>query len=239
MEIQDETVAPNDPDLEAISQIGTGNHRAFEGIMRRHNRRLFRIARAILKDEAEAEDTVQEAYLTAFRKLGDFRGPGGFPAWLSRITVNEALMRLRRRPATVAVESLEGTAAEEEERAMVVLRSADPDPEQQAARREVRRFLEEAIDALPASFRPVFILRAVEQLSVEETAASLGIAAATVKTRFLRARHLLRRALETQLGAAAADAFPFAGERCDRIVAGVIERLEASTETGPKGEKRC
>lgn len=240
MEKQNETAVPNDcPDEEAIALIREGNYRAFEAIMRRHNRRLYRIARAILKDEAEAEDAVQEAYLTAFRKLDDFRGPGGFPAWLSRITANESLMRLRQRPATVPVESLEGTAGEDEERAMVVLRSTDPDPEQQTARREMQRILEGAIDALPTSFRPVFVLRAVEQLTVEETAAALGIAAATVKTRFFRARRLLRRHLEAQLGTAAAEAFPFAGERCDRIVAGVFRRLEALPHSGPKGEKRC
>jgi RNA polymerase sigma-70 factor (ECF subfamily) len=196
--------------------------------MRRHNRTLFRTARAILRDDAEAEDALQEGYLQAYRALPDFRGESRLSTWLVRIVANEALMRLRRqtrRAQIVPMQSADATPGLEDlsDNAMDNQR-----PEPSAERAEVRRLLESQIDALPDAYRTVFMLRAVEELSVEETAAVLQIPEATVRTRFFRARSLLREALAQKIDLAYADAFAFAGERCDRIVAAVLARLQRS-----------
>lgn len=194
--------------------------------MRRHNRTLFRTARAILRDDAEAEDALQEAYLQAYRALPGFRAEARFSTWMVRIVANEALMRLRketRRAQIVPMQSADATPGLED------LSDNPMDhqrPEPSAERAEVRRLLESQIDALPDAYRTVFVLRAVEELPVEEVAAVLQIPAATVRTRFFRARSLLREALAQKIDLAYADAFAFAGERCDRIVAAVLARLE-------------
>jgi RNA polymerase sigma-70 factor (ECF subfamily) len=197
---------------------------AFEALMRRHNQVLFRTARAILRDDAEAEDAVQEAYVQAYRSLGDFRAEAQLSTWLARIVVNEALMRLRKRKRRADIVPMQSSAT-------VVSLEQIPDsdmgkgPETSAARSEMRRLLELQIDALPDTYRTVFVLRAVEELSVEETAAILDIPAATVRTRFFRARSLLRESLAQTIDVACEDAFSFAGERCDRIVARVLQRI--------------
>jgi RNA polymerase sigma-70 factor (ECF subfamily) len=188
--------------------------------MRRHNRTLFRTARAILRDDAEAEDAVQEAYLQAYRALGTFRGDARLSTWLVRIVANEALGRLRKRTRRADVLPL--IPVEE----IPAMRTEDG-PEGAAQRAQMRRLLEERIDALPDAYRAVFVLRALEELSVEETAAALGIAQATVRTRFFRARSQLREALSREIDLAYDDAFSFAGERCDRVVARVLARLHA------------
>jgi RNA polymerase sigma-70 factor (ECF subfamily) len=197
---------------------------AFERIMREHNRMLFRTARAILRDDAEAEDALQEAYVQAYRSLGTFRGDAKLSTWLARIVANEALMRLRKLSRRADIVPIQ-PAASTEEIEQVSDTAMDNAPDANAERGEVRRLLEAQIDALPDTYRSVFMLRGVEELSVEETAAVLGIPPATVRTRFFRARSLLREALAQKIDLACEDAFSFAGRRCDRIVANVLARI--------------
>jgi RNA polymerase sigma-70 factor (ECF subfamily) len=191
--------------------------------MREHNRMLFRTARAILRDDAEAEDALQEAYVQAYHSFGSFRGEAKVSTWLARIVANEALMRLRKQARRAEILPLQPAAAQEMEQ--VSDTDMDKSPEASAERKEMRRLLEVQIDALPDSYRTVFMLRAVEELSVEETAAVLGMPAATVRTRFFRARSLLREALAQKIDVASEDAFSFAGARSDRIVANVLARI--------------
>jgi RNA polymerase sigma-70 factor (ECF subfamily) len=219
-------------DFELARRAGRQDHAAFEALMRRHNGRLFRVARAILRNDAEAEDALQEAYLDAYRHIADFRGGAQVVTWLTRIVMNQALMRLRRRKRDRVVvpfaprETTERGA--EPERAEVDMADESVEsPPGAALRAEVRRLLERRIDDLPVAFRTVFVLRDVEDLSVQETAECLSIPEATVRTRLFRARALLREALARDLDAATAGVFGFGGERCDRIVAGVLARLEA------------
>ena len=204
--------------------------RAFERIMREHNRMLFRTARAILRDDAEAEDALQEAYVQAYHALGSFRGEAKLSTWLARIVANEALMRLRKQTRRAEILPIQ-PAATVRELEQVSDNDMDNAPDASAERKEVRLALESQIDALPDNYRAVFMLRAVEELSVEETAAVLEIPPATVRTRFFRARSLLREALAQKIDLAYEDAFSFAGSRCDRIVARVLQRINPSKET--------
>ena len=199
---------------------------AFEALMRRHNRMLFRTARAILRDDAEAEEALQDAYLKAYRALDQFRGESKISTWLVRITANEALMRLRKRARTAEIVELHASPVSDE----VAVRKEEQ-PENLAARKQLRSLLESKIDALPEAFRPVFILRGLEEFSVEETAAALDIPEATVRTRFFRARSLLREALSNEIDLVFDEAFGFAGARCDRVVANVLARLSEETPT--------
>lgn len=210
-------------DAELVAGTLAGDLRALEALMRRYNRTLYRTARAILRDDAEAEDAVQEAYLRAYRALDTFRGESKFSTWLVRIAANEALMRRRKRARTASVVPI--GAVEPGEEPM----SEESGPEENAQRGETRRLLEKRIDALPDDFRAVFVLRAIEELSGEETAAALGIPEATVRTRFFRARALLRESLAREIDRGLEDAFGFAGARCDRMVANVLERIRAGT----------
>ena len=212
----------NDRDL-AMRASG-GDDRAFESIMRRHNRLLFRTARSILRSDAEAEDAVQEAYVRAWRALATFRADAKLSTWLVRIVMNEALGRLRRHGAHVI--ALDAATDSEASAASSWLES-DPDrePERIAMRGEMRRLMEARIDLLPDAFRSVFMLRAVEEMSVEEVAVALDIPQATVRTRFFRARSLLRDGLSRDVDVAIGDAFSFEGGRCDRLVATVLDRL--------------
>jgi RNA polymerase sigma-70 factor (ECF subfamily) len=205
-------------DTELIASILAGDMHAMETLMRLHNRTLYRTARALLRDEAEAEDAVQEAYLQAFRALEKFRGESKLSTWLVRITANEALMRRRRnvKATTAAAIDVEPDSLE----------SDQPGPESDAQRVEMRRLLETRIDALPDSYRAVFMLRALEELSVEETAGVLGIPEATVRTRYFRARGLLRQSMAGDIDSTLEDAFAFAGMRCDRIVREVFAKLQ-------------
>ena len=222
--------APHTPDDELAALAASGDEHAFEAIMRRHNRLLFRTARSILKSDAETEDALQEAYLRAWRNLASFRADSKLSTWLVRIVINESLGRLRRRGAQVIpLDTALDVAGHEPEASM----PDDPDqrPDRVAMRAEVRRLMEARIDTLPDAFRCVFMLRAVEELSVEEVAAALDIAQATVRTRFFRARGLLREGLSRDVDLAIGDAFSFAGARCDRIVAGVLARLADDRES--------
>ena len=216
-------------DAELAARAAAGDDGAFERIMRRHNRLLFRTARSLLRSDAEAEDALQDAYLRAWRALGSFRSEARLSTWLVRIVINEALGRLRRRGAQVlaldATIDLADTSVED-----VMEGNRDDRPDLAAMRSELRTRMEERIDALPEAFRTVFMLRAVEEMSVEEVSAALGLPPATVRTRFFRARGLLREGLARDVDHALADAFSFDGERCDRIVAGVMARLSGLTE---------
>lgn len=209
------------PDAELARLVAGGNASAFEHVMRRHNRTLFRTARAILRDDAEAEDALQEAYLQAYNAMGGFRAEAKLSTWLARIVANQALMRLRKRVRRGDVLPLNPMA--DADNVQVDMQKT---PEQEAQRAQVRKLLEAQVDSLPDAYRAVFMLRAVEELSVEETAAVLQIPEATVRTRLFRARSLLREKLAASIDLAYEDAFAFAGERCDRIVANVLERLQ-------------
>ena len=220
-----DSVATSDlSDVDLAIRASQGDDHAFECIMRRHNRLLFRTARSILKSDAEAEDALQDAYLRAWRALANFRGDAMLSTWLVRIVMNEALGRMRRRGALVIPLD---TATDSTEAAWEGSMEDDPDlrPERSAMRAQMRRLMEARIDLLPDSYRSVFMLRAVEEMSVEEVAAALDIPQATVRTRFFRARGLLREGLSRDADVAIGDAFSFAGERCDRIVATVLARL--------------
>jgi RNA polymerase sigma-70 factor (ECF subfamily) len=206
------TAAPS-PDTELARRVAAGDHAAFAQLMRRYNRLLYRTARAILKDDAEAEDALQDAYLLAFRAIASFRGEAKLSTWFVRIVANEALGRLRKRARAAEVTYLDEASRDEPERA--------------ALRTEVLRLLESKIDRLPDAFRTVFMLRALEEMSVEETAAALDIPEATVRSRYFRAKALVREALASEIDAAFEDAFGFAGARCDRMVAAVMARLAA------------
>ena len=205
----------------------TSAHADFEALMRRFNGRLFRVARSILKNDAEAEDALQDAYLQAYRHLGDFRGDAQLSTWLTRIVVTQALMRLRKQKrfrAIVPIAERDGSARERD--------VADPraeSPGDAAFRSEVRKIIERRIDELPLNFRTVFVLREIEDLSVQETAACLSIPEATVRTRLFRARALMRDAVARDMDMAASDAFAFAGGRCDRIVANVLRNIDGAS----------
>jgi len=212
------------PEPELVAFARAGDREAFRAIMTRCNQRLFRVARAVVRDEAEAEDVLQEAYARAFAAIDGFRGEAGIATWLTRIVLNEAHGRLRRRKATVELDALE----EAQGSAQVLnfpnmARSADPEAD--VARAQIRRLLEQAVDALPEPFRLVFILREVEDLSVEETARHLGLRPETVKTRLHRARRRLREALDARLADVMVGAYPFLGVRCARITEAVLTRL--------------
>ncbi len=208
-------------DAELAASAAAGDAAAFEHIMRRHNRLLFRTARSILKDDAETEDALQEAYLRAWSALGGFRAEARLSTWLVRIVINEALGRLRRRGALVIpLDTALDTHANPAESWMED--NPDERPERVAMRGEIRRLLETRIDMLPDAFRSVFMLRAVEEMSVEEVAAALELPEATVRTRYFRARGLLREGLSREIDVALGDAFSFDGTRCDRIVAAVL-----------------
>ena len=212
------------PDAELARRVAGGDTAAFEVLMRRHNRTLYRTARAILRDDAEAEDALQEAYLQAYQGIGGFRGEAKLSTWLARIVANESLMRLRKLARRAGIVPLQPGAAIEQLPELPDP-SMDQTPERSAQRSEMRRLLEANIDALPDDYRAVFVLRAVEEMSVEETAAVLGIPPATVRSRLFRARSLLREALAAKIDLACEEAFAFAGERCDRIVANVMRRI--------------
>lgn len=209
------------PEAELVALAQHGHRDAFAAIMQRCNQRLFRVARGVVGDDVEAEDVVQEAYVRAFARLDSFRGESAILTWLTRITLNEARERLRRRRPTVDVDTIDEAVGT----GRLIQFPAAMTPEENTARAEIRRLLERAVDELPEPFRVVFILRDVEDCSIEETAATLGLAPATVKTRLHRARRLLRQTLEAKLASTTAEAFPFLGARCAAITERVLARL--------------
>lgn len=211
-------------DMDLVSRALARDREAFRTIMKRNNQRLYRIARGVVRDDTEAEDVVQEAYMRAFSHLEAFRGASSLSTWLSRITINEALGRLRKkRRAEGAGLMSAGTA--EAEIIRFPLNSDDVDPERTMAQRQILQLVEQATDNLPEAFRTVFVARVIEGMSIEETAELLGLRSQTVKTRLHRARALLRVELDAKIGPILLDAFPFAGRRCDRLTSVVLERL--------------
>ena len=203
-------------DESLVAKVVAGDTAAFELLMRRHNRRVFRAIRAILKDGDEAEDAMQQAYVSAFTHIADFGGRARFSTWLVRIAVHEALARLRRAKRVTSFDE-----DDPEEEWMATTRS----PEDAASDVELRALLDEAVDALPVGFRTVFVMRAVEEMSSPDTAEALGIPEETVRTRLHRARGMLREHLATKLERAASNVYDFHLSRCDRVVAAVLGRI--------------
>lgn len=220
-------------DMTLAARIASRDQVAFESLMRRHNGRLFRVARAIVKDDSEAEDVLQDAYLDVYRNISRFRGESQLSTWLVRIVANQALMRLRRQRRDRVVLSMDDHPKGTEGRVRELADSTSESPTAAALRAEARRLIERRVDELPVSFRAVFVLRELEELSVEEVSECLGIPAATVRTRLFRARALLREALARDLDIATGEVFAFAGARCDRVVAAVLARVNGDPGTSP------
>ena len=210
-------------EADLVAGARQGEEAAVRAIIRHNNRRLFRVARAIVRDDSEAEDVVQESYVRAFTRLGDFRGESSLSTWLTRIVINEAYGRLRRRRATVDRTTVEAVPTIEAQ--IIPFPSPQLDPERTMAQREIQHLLEQAIDDLPEAFRTVLVARVIEDMSVKETADLLGLRAETVKTRLHRARELLKQTLEKHVDSALTDVFPFDGRRCDRMASVVLEGL--------------
>jgi RNA polymerase sigma-70 factor (ECF subfamily) len=214
-------------DAELVRRARGRDEAAIRLILQANNRRLYRLARGILRNDSEAEDVVQETYVRAFTHLEDFRGDSSLATWLGRIAINEALGRLRRRRSTVEWTSLPPGTLE----AQIIqfpLSAASQDPEKSMAQREIQHVVEHAIDELPDAFRIVFITRVIEGMNVEATAEILELKPETVKTRLHRARTMLRENVERKIGPIVMEAFPFAGKRCERLTEAVLKRLGAS-----------
>jgi len=217
-------LVPTLSDAELVQRIRAGEPQLFELVMRRYNARLYRTVRSLLRDEAEAEDAMQDAYVHAFTHLDAFRAEARLSTWLTRIALNEALMRLRRRGRFLDL-AAPLRDDDEENSAMDEQGSPLPSPEQAAQTGELRVLLEGSVDALPPASRAAFVLRDVEGLSTAEAAECLGISEESVRTRLHRARALLREDLYRRAGSAAGELFPFHAPRCDRVVAAVLARL--------------
>lgn len=207
-------------DQEVIAQVLAGRTALFEILMRRHNQRVYRTTRAILKDEREAEEVMQQAYVDAYVHLGQFDGRAQFSTWLTRIAVHASLAHVRRRHRFVSFDAAHPPSLKN-----TVLASAAPNPEREAFGRELGALIEEAVDRLPAGTREVFMLRQVEGMSTAEVASTLDVSEDVIKTRLSRARATLRRDLAARAGGAVQEAFSFLGPRCDRVVAAVMHRL--------------
>jgi RNA polymerase sigma-70 factor (ECF subfamily) len=215
-----------DADSALAAQIARRDQAAFETLMRRHNGRLYRVARGILRNDADAEDALQDAYLDAFRHIDGFRGASTLITWLTRIVINRSLMRLRgdkRHAVVVPFAHARGEDSRDTPENEMEDARADS-PADATLRAEMRRTLERRIDELPSVFRTVFIMREVEEMSADEVAECLGIPVATVRTRLFRARAQLRKSLSRDIDVATGDAFKFDGARCDRIVRNVLAR---------------
>lgn len=213
-------------DIELVALAREGAGAAFREIIQRNNQRLFRLARSVVRSDDEAEDVVQDAYCRAFAALATFRGDASLATWLSRIALNEALTRQRRRRPTIDLAAIEDVQNKPGAEVIAFpLMTSQSDPEREVAQREIRRLLEKAIDDLPDSFRTVFTMRIVEGLSIEETAGLLDLRPETVKTRLHRARRLLQEGLDSRLHATLGESFPFAHVRCARFTTALLKRL--------------
>ena len=219
--------APASNDIERVQRALAGDADAFRANMQTHNRRLYRIARSILRNNADAEDAVQEAYVSAFTNLASYRGEGNLKSWLSRIVINESLGRIRQRHSSIDLATLEQQQGEAQ---IIQFPQSTPndDPERTMAQRQIIQLVEQATDNLPEAFRLVFVTRVIEGMSIDETSELLGIKPETVKTRLHRARQLVRDQLEKDIGPVLMDAFPFAGRRCERMIEAVMKRLGLS-----------
>lgn len=232
--MQAQLATGQETDSELVARAGHGDARAFETIMRRHNRLLFRCARGIVDDDAEAQDVVQEACLRAFSTLPLFRGDCALGTWMARIAINIALDTQRKQGRTLRFDDLDGPGdASDREEMMFLSAHATPTPDVQIERGQMRALLQLAIDSLPAKYRSVFILRAVHEMSVDETAACLELSSDVVKTRYLRARAMVRDALGAHVEAHSNDVYDFAGARCDAVVSHVMAKLRRLGLIGP------
>lgn len=231
-----DAIAGTEVDSELVTRASRGESLAFELIMRRHNRLLFRSARGVVADDAEAQDVVQEAYLRAFSSLGSFRGDCALGTWLARIAINTALDMQRKRGRSVPIDDTLDLGNEPAmEHLMAFNTPAHAAPEAHVETVQMRALLRRVVDGLPPNYRSVFILRAVQEMSVAETAACLQISEDLVKTRYLRARSLLRDALGAHVEAHAQDVYAFAGARCDAVVAQVLTQLQRLGHIRPGG----
>ena len=216
----------NIQDEQIVERVLCGETALYEILMRRHNQRLYRVGVSILRNDTDAEDVMQEAYVRAYTHLRQFAGEAKFATWLTKIAVHEALARLRKRGRTEDIDLILDTNLH----VMASMGKMTRDPEMQAYDEELKVVLERAINVLPDTYRTVFVLRAVEGLSVAETAACLELSHEAVKTRFHRGRSLLRRELQRRAGVTAAQAFPFHLSRCDHIVEAVFERINGDVK---------
>ena len=217
-------------DMQLVDRVRVGDEEAVRILVKRYNQRLFRAARAIVRDDGEAEDIVQETYVRAFTALSSFRGEARLSTWLTKIALNEALGRVRRRRPSVGLDELDAENVRPGGQLIMFPSALIPaDPEVELARRQVRGMLERAVDELPDAFRTVFVLREIEGMSGEETAEYLSIRPETVKTRLHRARKLLRATIEARLSGAFAELFPFDGARCATMADRVVRRLAERT----------
>ncbi len=215
-------------DREVIARVRAGEIALFEVLMRRYNQRVYRVARAVVKDETEAEDVMQQAYINAYTHLDQFAERAQFPTWLIRIAIFEALSRRRRQRSTEPLDTVDANGDD-----METVKSPEADPERQAYAGELKRLLEASVDALPEPYRLVFMLREVEGLSTAETAEGLDIGEEAVKTRLHRARAMMRRELFERAGASGSEAFNFHLSRCDALVRVVFSRIRAEN-SAPK-----
>ena len=216
----------SDEDLVDLARQGGEN--AVRALIKRNNQRLFRVARAVVRNDGEAEDIVQETYVRAFTNLETFRGDSRFATWLTRIALNEALGRMRRRRPVAELSELDAAISGGGSVIMFPTSLTMPGADSELARGQVRDFLEKAVDELPEGFRLVFILRDIEEMSTEETANQLSLKPETVKTRLHRARNLMRKTIEKRLSATFSELFPFDGARCERMADQVIDRLRGA-----------
>ena len=219
--------SPGSDEAELVRRALARDEAAIRAIMQANNRRLYRLARGILRNDSEAEDVVQETYVRAFTHLENFRGDSSLTTWLSRIAMNEALGRLRRQRPSIDWTTLEPGALNAQIIQFPVSAVSD-DPEKSMAQREIQHVVELAVDELPEAFRIVFITRVIEGMNVEETADILSLKPETVKTRLHRARVMLRDNVEKKIGPVVMEAFPFAGKRCERLTNAVLRRLGLS-----------
>jgi RNA polymerase sigma-70 factor, ECF subfamily len=210
------------PDAEIVRRVCGGESALFEILMRRHNQRVYRVARAVVKDETEVEDVMQQAYINAFTHLHQFEERSQFSTWLIRIALHEAFGRRRKMQRTESVTGIQSNLDENRGELMDTIASPQADPERQAYAQELNRVLEAAVDTLPETYRTVFMLRDIEGLSTSETGEGLGLGEEAVKTRLHRARAMIRRAVTARIGAVAAGSFQFHAPRCDRVVAAVL-----------------
>lgn len=218
-------IGPGDDDLELVRRARARDESAIRAIMQANNRKLYRIARGILRNDSEAEDVVQETYVRAFTHLESFRGDSRLATWLARIAMNEALGRLRRQRPSVDWTTLEEPGGSRAQIIQFPLSAVSDDPEKTMAQREIQHIVEQAVDELPEAFRIVFITRVIEGMNVEETADILDLKPETVKTRLHRARAMIRANVEKKIGPVVMEVFPFAGKRCARLTDAVLGRL--------------
>jgi RNA polymerase sigma-70 factor (ECF subfamily) len=215
------------PDTEVVRRVCAGETALFEILMRRHNQRVYRAVRAVVKDEAEVEDVMQQAYINAFTHLHQFEDRSQFSTWLIRIALHEAFARLRKQRRSELMTETQPNPDEDHGELMETIASPQADPERQAYAEELNRLLEAAVDTLPETYRTVFMLRDIEGLSTSETGEGLGLGEEAVKTRLHRARAMIRRAVTARIGAVAAGTFQFQAPRCDRVVTAVFARISA------------